>query len=101
MAAAQLGEHGTHRQLLLIGRVFKCQPRKLVKNALARVTHPGGKKTRRHLVAEPLVYEADDAIHIKVRFAVRLERQKLRLELIIPARRPDEVDGAALLGGIA
>ena len=44
MAAAQLGEHGTHRQLLLIGCVFKCQPRKLVKNALARVTRPGGKK---------------------------------------------------------
>ena len=70
MAAAQLGEHGTHRQLLLIGRVFKCQPRKLVKNALARVARPSGKKTHRHLVAEPLVHKADDAIHIKVRLAV-------------------------------
>ena len=99
--APQLCEHGPVGELLFIHGVFERQPRKIVKGRLPHIARPARKKAARHLIAEPLVHKADDAVHVKVRFAVRFERQKLRLKGIVPARRPYEVDRPPLLGGIA
>ena len=101
VCAPQLREHRTHGKLLFIHRVFERQPRKVVKGALPHIARPVGEETLLRPVAKPLVHKADDAVHVKVRLAVRLKRQKLRLERIIPARGPDEVDRPALPGRVA
>lgn len=68
--AAEIGEHRALGQLLFIRRVLERQPAQLVENVLPRVARPVGKETLWHLVAEPLVHKADDAVHVKVRLAV-------------------------------
>ncbi len=68
--AAEIGKHRALGQLLFIRRVLERQPAQLVENVLPRVARPVGKETLWHLVAEPLVHKADDAVHVKVRLAV-------------------------------
>ena len=68
--AAEIGEHRALGQFLFIRRVLERQPAQLVENVLPRVARPVGKETLWHLVAEPLVHKADDAVHVKVRLTV-------------------------------
>ena len=74
MLAAEILQHGAFGQLLFIRRVLEREPAELVEDILTRVARPVGEKALWHLVAEPLVHKADDAVHVKVRLAVRLER---------------------------
>ena len=85
------------RQLPFIGGVFEREPREVVEHRLPYIARPRGKQPRGHVVAEPLVHIADDAVHIEIRRAVRAQSEKARLKAVIRRSRPDEVDGAALL----
>ena len=70
LRAAEIGEHRALGQFLFIRRVLERQQAQLVENVLPRVARPVGKETLWHLVAEPLVHKADDAVHVKVRLTV-------------------------------
>ena len=84
-----------------IGGVFEREPREVVERGAPRVVRPKGEETARHLVAQPLADQTDDAVHVEVRRAVGLEGEELRLKLIVAAGGPDQIDGAALVGAVA
>ena len=101
VGAAQLREHGADGKLLFIDGVFQREPREVVERGAPCVVRPKGEETARHLVAQPLADQTDDAVHVEVRRAVGLEGKKLRLKLIVAAGGPDQIDGAALVGAVA
>ena len=101
MGAAQLREYGADGKLLFIDGVFQREPREVVERGAPRVVRPKGEETARHLVAQPLADQTDDAVHVEVRRAVGLEGEELRLKLIVAAGGPDHIDGAALVGAVA
>ena len=101
VGAAQLREYGADGKLLFIDGVFQREPREVVERGAPRVVRPKGEETARHLVAQPLADQTDDAVHVEVRRAVGLEGKKLRLKLIVAAGGPDQIDGAALVGAVA
>ena len=97
MRRAQLLKRRALRQLPFIGGVFEREPREVVEHRLPYIARPRGKQPRGHVVTEPLVDIADDAVHVEIRRAVRAQSEKARLKAVIRRSRPDEVDGAALL----
>ena len=101
MGAAQPLQGRTLRQLLFIRGVFQGQPSQVVVNALADIPGPGGKQPLGHFVSEPLVDQADDAVHVEIRFPVGPHGQEPGLKFVVPAGGPHQVDGPALLGAVA
>ena len=71
MRAPQPIQCGTPGQLFFVYSVFEREPRQIVVHGLTGVAGPRGEQLLRHIVPEPLVHEADDAVHVEIRLAVR------------------------------
>ena len=101
MRAPQSIQCGTLGQLFSVYGVFEREPRQIVVHGLTGVAGPRGEQLLRHIVPEPLVHEADDAVHVEIGLAVRTHRQKLRFESVVAADGPDLIDGAPLAGAVS
>ena len=59
---------------------------------------PSGEQLLGKLIPKPFVDQPDDAVHIKIRLAVRLHGQKLRFKFVVPTGSPHLIDGPPLAG---
>ena len=96
----QLLQRWTSRQLLLIHGALQGQPRQVVHHRLPHIPQPRVKQPLQHVPAKPLVYQADDKIHVKIRCPVGFHGQEFGLEPIFPRRGPDQVHRPPLLGAV-
>ena len=101
MGLPQLLQCGPLGQLLFIRRIFQGQPRQIVHHRLPHIPQPRVKQPPGHFLAEPLVYQADDEIHVKIRCSVGFHGQKFRFKAIRPRRGPDQIHRPPLLGAVS
>lgn len=101
MRAPQSIQRRTLGQLFFVYGVFEREPRQIVVHGLTGVADPRGEQLFRHIVPEPLVHEADDAVQVEIGLAVRTHRQKLWFESVVAADGPDLIDGAPLAGAVS
>ena len=69
---------------------------KVIVHGLPCVPRPSGEQLLGKLIPKPFVDQPNDAVHIKIRLAVRLHGQKLRFKFVVPAGSPHLIDGPPL-----